>query len=51
MQQLPTRKPSDTHKLIEHVFFREPSSQNPPPYADNNSILQQTTAVQQHSQP
>ena len=50
MQQLLTRKPADAHKLYHGLLLKEPSSQQPPPYADNNSTLP-ITEVQQHFEP
>ena len=37
MQQSLTRKPADAHKPTLRFLLKEHSSQNPPPYADNNS--------------
>ena len=51
MQQIPKTEPADAHKLAHRLLRKERSSQNSPPYADNNSTLPQITEVQQHFQP
>ena len=47
MQQLLTTKQPDAHKLTHRLILKEPSSQNPPPCADNNFTEPQITEVQQ----
>ena len=51
MQNLQTGKPADTHNLSHRLLIKEPSSRNPPRYAEAKSALSQITEIQQHSQP
>ena len=51
MQQLLERKPADAQKKSHRLVVKEPSPQNPPPYADNNSTLPQILEMQQHFHP
>ena len=51
MQQLLTRKPTDANKLTYRPLLREPFSQNPPTYADNQFTIPQIRELQQRFQP